>query len=72
MFDLNPRTNQFDSVISSTIKETDVVLEYDEINRPIFWKDFISGTFNDSPKCGYNKAKCPVKGNFSISNLIFI
>ncbi len=62
MFDLNPKTQLFESVISSKIKDTDVILEYDESLRPIFWKDLNYGAFNDSPKCGYNKAKCPVKG----------
>ncbi len=61
MFDLNPHLNLFEPVISSKIKESDVVLEYNEKIRPIFWKDKISGTFSDSPKCGYNRAKCPIK-----------
>jgi hypothetical protein len=63
MFDLNPHLNIFEPVISSKIKDSDVVLEYNEKIRPIFWKNFISGTLSDSPKCGYNRAKCPVKRN---------
>ena len=70
MFDLNPTTDRFESVISSKIQETDVILEYDEDKRPIFWKDLNSGKFSDSPKCGYNKAKCPVKGILKLNHKI--
>jgi hypothetical protein len=66
MFDLNPQSNLFEPVISSKIKDLDVVLEYNYKIRPIFWKDFNSGTFSDSPKCGYNRAKCPVKRNLDM------
>lgn len=64
MFDLNPETKTFESVISSTISNnTDVVLTVDE-NRPIYWTGTKHGEFPDSPKCGYPDiahVKCPVK-----------
>ena len=64
MYDMNPETLQFEQVISSAISSNnkDVIVEYNESNRPIYWLDFKSGNFSDSPECGYNKAKCPVKG----------
>ncbi len=37
-------------------------LVYNETIRPIYWKNKISGPFPDSPRCGYNNAKCPKKG----------
>ena len=39
-------------------------LVYNETVRPIYWKNKIPGTFPDSPRCGYNNAKCPKKGTF--------
>jgi hypothetical protein len=63
MHDLNPSTNEFDMVISSTIStsKSDVTLEYNESERPIYWNQLMSGRLPDSPKCGYNRAKCPVE-----------
>lgn len=65
LHDLNPNTLEFEPVISSSIyNNTDIVLVYDEKKRPIYWEGLKSGgSFPDSPKCGYNRAKCPVKGN---------
>jgi hypothetical protein len=69
MHDFNPRTGEFEMVISSTIsRQNDVSLDYNETKRPIFWSERISGQFPDSPTCGYNKAKCPVEGKLSIFN----
>ncbi len=63
LFDMNPNTLEFEQVITSTISanNTDVILEYNEATRPIYWLAQKSGNFSDSPECGYNKAKCPVK-----------
>ena len=62
MLDLNPNTNVFEAVISSIIhNNTDVVLAYNESIRPIYWNNLKYGHFPDSPTCGYNNAKCPIK-----------
>ena len=65
MLDLNPITDLFEEVISSTISNnTDVVLTYNKTVRPIFWKGLDYGPFPDSPKCGYPAiahVKCPIK-----------
>lgn len=77
LHDLNPKKLEFEPVISSSIyNNTDIVLVYDEKRRPIYWEGLKSGKFPDSPKCGYNRAKCPVKGIlfillFAQHNLIF-
>ena len=65
LHDFNPETLEFDQVISSKISDTasDVILEYNEEKRPIFWNKLVSGDFPDSPKCGFNNAKCPIEGN---------
>ncbi len=60
LYDMNPFTYKFESVISSVINDTNVVLEYNEKKRPIFWLNSKSGPFADSPECGYNRAKCRV------------
>lgn len=65
MHDFDPVTSQFRQVISSSVYEnmTDVVLEYDETNRPIYWSsDLVIRNLSDSPKCGFDNSKCPVKG----------
>lgn len=63
MYDMNPETFDFDLVISSNIhNNTDINLQYDQVKRPIYWNKLSSGYFPDSPKCGYNNAKCPIKG----------
>lgn len=65
LHDLNPSTLEFEPVISSSIyNNTDIVLDYDENKRPIYWEGIKHGSFPDSPKCGYNRAKCPVKGYY--------
>jgi atrial natriuretic peptide receptor A len=62
MHDLDPVTQEFKLVISSVIStNSDVIIEYDPKNRPIYWYDRSSGELPDSPTCGYNRAKCPVK-----------
>ena len=66
MFDYNPATHQFESVISSTINGTDVVLEYDKPGRDIYWHHFETGQLPDSPTCGFNRAKCPVDGKLQL------
>lgn len=71
MHDLNPETLEFDIVMSSTIhNNTDISLQYDEAKRPIYWHKLNSGKFPDSPKCGYNNAKCPIKGNSFIYEVL--
>jgi hypothetical protein len=53
----------FDPVISSLIRNnTDIILEYNSSVRPIYWLKRQVGYLPDTPKCGYNGAKCPVKG----------
>ncbi len=63
LYDMNPNTLEFEQVITSakSINNTDLILEYNEEIRPIYWHSQKSGNFSDSPECGYNKAKCPVK-----------
>lgn len=67
MYDMNPFTNEFDLVISSTIdSRTDVILQYNESTRPIYWHKLKTGHFMDSPKCGFNNAKCPIQGSYQL------
>ncbi len=62
MHDFNPNESQFEMVISSKIfNKTEITLDYNEQARPIYWLNMESGALPDSPKCGYNRAKCPVK-----------
>lgn len=60
MHDMNPETYEFEPVISTTLSDNDVVLEVDK-KRPIYWYKTETGVLPDSPKCGFNRAKCPVK-----------
>lgn len=71
LHDLNPISQEFEPVISSRIyNNSDIELEYDEQKRPIYWEGFNFGKFPDSPKCGYDKAKCPIKGFYLISEFL--
>jgi hypothetical protein len=70
MYDMNPKTFEFEPVISSAIeKNNHIILEYNETRRPIFWHKIQSGNLSDSPKCGYNNAKCPIKGKNKLTRL---
>ena len=63
LHDFNYENFKFEAVISSKImNNTDVVLTYDESVRPVYWYKKNSGYLPDSPRCGYNNAKCPKKG----------
>jgi hypothetical protein len=62
LHDLNPATEEFEPIVYSAIyNRTESVLDYDFKKRPIYWYKYQTGHFPDSPKCGYNRAKCPVK-----------
>lgn len=62
LYDMNPNGSEFDLVMWSKIQNfSDIELIYDPQKRPLYWKGYLHGDFPDSPKCGYNQAKCPVK-----------
>lgn len=62
LYDMNPNGSEFDLVMWSKIHNySDIELIYDAKKRPLYWKGYVHGNFPDSPKCGYNQAKCPVK-----------
>jgi hypothetical protein len=62
LHDLNPDTEEFEPIISSVIyNKTESVLQYNSKQRPIYWYKHQTGYFPDSPRCGFNRAKCPVK-----------
>ena len=63
MHDMNPDTYEFEPIISTTLSDNDVVLEVDK-KRPIYWYKTEAGVLPDRPKCGYNRANCPVKSKF--------
>jgi len=62
MYDYDPINQIFEQVITSSFirnnKTKKIEMVLDTI-RPIYWKNKESNLpFNDSPKCGYNNAKC--------------
>lgn len=64
LYDLSPTSLEFEPVITSSVirnakKNIEMILVYDEDKRPIYWKKNLHGKFPDSPKCGFNNAKCP-------------
>ena len=66
---MNPDKKHFEAVIHSLIRNnTNTSLEYNSTMRPIFWLKRQTGNLPDTPKCGYNGAKCPVKGTRLIRN----
>lgn len=63
LHDLDPDNKEFEAVISSKIQyNNSTILKYNATTRPIYWYKDRTGYLPDSPKCGYNGAKCPAKG----------
>jgi hypothetical protein len=63
LHDMNPDNNTFEPVIYSLIRNNkNISLEYNSSRRPIYWLKRQVGNLSDTPRCGYNGAKCPVKG----------